>query len=413
MLVIVVCISQKVLKYLMVRRTRTEIIRYFGEDLAEQGLKFPEVRNPAPLFYELNEEEDKIFTETIELISQDFTYARYTPLLYAKAGLGQLEEQSQRNMGKFMKILLVKRLESSFFAFRNSIARFIQSYELFIREFEKGNVYISKKYSGKIFDLLANDDDEAIERLISADKAKRYDSARFRDDFLDALKSDLEILRRIRRLWAKVKRDPKLLTLLTSLSENEVLKRNKLVLFTESKETAEYLAQRINERFPGEALCFNGSSGEGTRQTVIRNFDAKARKPKDEYRILVSTDVLSEGVNLHRANVVINYDIPWNPTRMMQRVGRINRVDTQFDTIYTFNFFPLTLFITFILTLNNTLYTFLVLFTLFRFPLFYDRRHVSFPFKRRNDKSDSVSYLFCNHFSVFQGSCRRINLSQD
>ena len=73
---------------------------------------------------------------------------------------------------------------------------------------------------------------------------------------------------------------------------------------------------------------------------VIDNFDAKVRHKKDDYRILVSTEVLSEGVNLHRANVVINYDIPWNPTRMMQRVGRINRVDTPFDRIYTFNFFP-------------------------------------------------------------------------
>ena len=73
---------------------------------------------------------------------------------------------------------------------------------------------------------------------------------------------------------------------------------------------------------------------------MIRNFDAKARKQEDRYRILISTEVLSEGVNLQRSNVVVNYDIPWNPTRMMQRVGRINRVDTQFDTIYTFNFFP-------------------------------------------------------------------------
>jgi len=73
---------------------------------------------------------------------------------------------------------------------------------------------------------------------------------------------------------------------------------------------------------------------------VLENFDARARHPKEDYRILVSTEVLSEGVNLHRANVVINYDIPWNPTRMMQRVGRINRVDTPFDVIHTFNFFP-------------------------------------------------------------------------
>ena len=77
-----------------------------------------------------------------------------------------------------------------------------------------------------------------------------------------------------------------------------------------------------------------------TRQKVIENFDPGARFPKDDYRILVSTEVFSEGVNLHRANVVINYDLPWNPTRLMQRVGRINRVDTKFDMIHTFNFFP-------------------------------------------------------------------------
>jgi superfamily II DNA/RNA helicase len=73
---------------------------------------------------------------------------------------------------------------------------------------------------------------------------------------------------------------------------------------------------------------------------VIANFDANAFQPRNDYRILVSTEVLSEGVNLHRSNVVVNYDIPWNPTRLIQRVGRVNRVDTKFDTIHTYNFFP-------------------------------------------------------------------------
>jgi hypothetical protein len=73
---------------------------------------------------------------------------------------------------------------------------------------------------------------------------------------------------------------------------------------------------------------------------VIANFDANAFLPRDDYRILVCTEVLAEGVNLHRSNVVINYDIPWNPTRLIQRVGRVNRVDTQFDAIHTYTFFP-------------------------------------------------------------------------
>lgn len=122
--------------------------------------------------------------------------------------------------------------------------------------------------------------------------------------------------------------------------DSKLLKENKLILFTVSKETAEYLAKNVNKAHSNEALCFTGGSGEATRQVVIQNFDAKARRQKNDYRILISTEVLSEDVDLHRANVVINYDIPWNPTRMMQRVGRINRVDTKFDTIYTFYFFP-------------------------------------------------------------------------
>ena len=82
-------------------------------------------------------------------------------------------------MGRFMKILLVKRLESSFFAFRNSIDRFLHSYEMFIKEFDNGNVYVSKKHTNKIFELLENDDDEAVQRLIDEGKAERYSSSEF------------------------------------------------------------------------------------------------------------------------------------------------------------------------------------------------------------------------------------------
>jgi len=334
-------IREKVLKYLMVRRTRTEIIKYFGNDLSKQKLRFPDVSAPEPLFYELNDEEDSIFNATIELLAREFTYARYTPLLYLKKPIDQLEETAQKNMGKFMKILLIKRLESSFFAFRNSIGRFINSYELFIKEFEKGNVYTSKKHIYKIFEYLEDDNDEAIQRLIDSGKADRFKSSEFKAEFLINLQNDLNILKKVQKLWSKVERDPKLLAFLGQLTKNNLLNsENKLIVFTESKETAEYLTAHVNKAYKNQAICFTGGSGEETRDTVIRNFDAKAKKQEDKHRILISTEVLSEGVNLHRSNVVINYDIPWNPTRMMQRVGRINRVDTKFDTIYTFNFFP-------------------------------------------------------------------------
>lgn len=333
-------IREKVLKYLMVRRTRSEIIKYFSKDLEKQNLKFPDVANPEPILYQLDKEEDAIFTTTIESITQKFKYARYMPLTYYKGDVFQKDVQGQKNMGKFMKILLVKRLESSFFAFRNTLDRFIASYERFLDEFEKGNVYVSKKHINKIFELLENDDEPAIQQLIDEDMAQRYKSEDFEDSFKIDLENDLAILRDIAKLWRRVSGDPKLAKFIDILSSRKILGENKLIIFTESKETAQYLEKNLSTKFPDQVISFHGSSSASVKEKVIENFDAGARFPKNDYRILIATEVLSEGVNLHRSNVVINYDIPWNPTRLMQRTGRINRVDTPFDKIYTFNFFP-------------------------------------------------------------------------
>ena len=333
-------VREKVLKYLMVRRTRSEIVKYFSKDMEKEGFKFPEVAAPESIFYQLNDNEDYVFNRTVELVTKHFHYARYTPMIYYEGKITQPEELAQKNMRKFMKILLVKRLESSFHAFKQTIGRFIKSYEQFLHELDNGKVYVSKKYVAKIFEFLEDDDDEAIQRLIDEDKAREYHASDFKPTFKKDLKTDLAVLKEIDKLWKSIDRDPKLLTFLDVLTSRRILKDNKLIIFTESKETAEYLGTHISKKFPGQVLSFSGSSGAATRDKVIANFDALAKPPKDDYRILVTTEVLSEGVNLHRSNVVINYDIPWNPTRLMQRAGRINRVDTTFNTIHTFNFFP-------------------------------------------------------------------------
>lgn len=333
-------IREKVLKYIMVRRTRREIEKYFGEDLKRNNLKFPEIIDPIILFYQFDEREDKIFMETVKLITTKFKYARYTPLLYWTKSISQLEEQSQKNMGGFMKVLLVKRLESSFYAFKNSIDRFIKSYEMFIKELEKGNVYISKEHINKVFELIEDGDDEAVQKLINEGKVQRYAAKDFRPEFEKDLRNDYEILKKIKSMWEDIKRDPKLETLIYNLKNHPILKNKKIIIFTESKETAEYLTKSINNEFGEIALLFHGGSPPYIKDKIIENFDASAKNKKDDYKILISTEVLSEGVNLHRSNIVINYDIPWNPTRLIQRVGRINRIDTPFDKIYVFNFFP-------------------------------------------------------------------------
>ena len=331
---------ERVLKYLMIRRTRTEISKYYGEDMKSQGMKFPTVDDPKPLFYKFSRKENEIFDETVRMLAQDFKYARYRPLTYYEGKIDERELQGQRNLAKFMKILMVKRLESSFHAFRLTLERFLYSYKRVLAEFHKGNVYISKKHINKVFDLLEDDNQEAIEQLLAEDKAQRLHAKDFGADFLKDLKSDFRILMRVRRLWKNIHRDPKWESFRDLLTSHPILKKNKLIIFTESQETATYLAQRIAKEVEPKVICFSGQSDEAAHRAVIANFDANAFHPSDDYRILVSTEVLSEGVNLHRSNAVINYDIPWNPTRLIQRVGRVNRVDTKFGTIHTFTFFP-------------------------------------------------------------------------
>ena len=331
---------EKILKFLMIRRTRSEIEKYYGADLKQQGLKFPEVANPETLFYKFNKVESEVFDETIRSLTHDFKYARYTPLAYYTGKRDLHEIQSQRNLAKFMKILTVKRLESSFTAFLSTLGRFIHTYERVIAEFDKGHVFISKKHIGKIFDLLESDDQVGIERLLDEDKAEKLSADEFLPTFATDLANDLKALKKIQTLWKKVTRDPKWESFRDILKESPLLKTGKLIIFTESKETADYLAAKISGEVEPKTLLFTGESLHSIREQVIANFDARAYRPKDDYRILVATEVLAEGVNLHRSNIVINYDIPWNPTRLIQRVGRVNRVDTKFDKIYTYTFFP-------------------------------------------------------------------------
>ena len=333
-------IRENVLKYLMVRRTRSNIEKYYSKDLKLQGLKFPKVSDPEQVIYHFDDKTDVIFNDTLDLIVNKFTFSRYTPFLYLKNPLSALEKQSQRNMRGFMKVLLLKRLESSIFSFKKSISRFIVSYERFIKEYDEGNVYVSKKHINKIFDLIENDDDDAIQKLLDEEKASKHSSCDFTDEFIKDLKYDLKILTLIHERWAEVKTDPKLEEFVDKLKSDKVLKESKLIVFTESKETAQYLESKLNPIFDNKVMEFSSDSNESKRKSIIDNFDAKAREQKDDVRILISTEILSEGVNLNRSNIVINYDIPWNPTRMMQRVGRINRVDSKFEKIYTYNFFP-------------------------------------------------------------------------
>jgi superfamily II DNA/RNA helicase len=335
-------LRERVLKYVMVRRTRREIEEFYGDDLKRQKIWFPKVADPVPLLYQLNRTESEVFSDTLKSItSSDFHYARYQPLNYYTGPVQEQALQGQRNLATFMKILLVKRLESSFHAFRETIGRFIKSHELVLKAFDnEHSVYTSRKHSNKVLEFLEKGDDAAIDALIEQEKVVKFPASAFTAAFRRDVASDLKTLREIQRSWSGVKRDPKWIEFRRVLTSEPRLKKGKLVIFSEFAETAEYLAKKISTEVERKTICFSGASSPELRREVIANFDANFVNARDDYRILVTTDVLAEGMNLHRSATVINIDIPWNPTRMMQRVGRVNRVGTKFTTIYSYNFFP-------------------------------------------------------------------------
>jgi len=332
-------IRDKLLREVMIRRTRSEIVQYYSDDMEKQGLSFPKLGSPIPIAYEFDEKTDETFNETIRNIRR-FKYARYTPLLYLvdKKKYAQMMA-AQRNMGGFMKGILVKRLESSFYAFKQTLSRFIESYERFIAMYESGTVLISKDVN--VYDLLDNGDTKKLLHLIEEGEVMQFKSDEFSVALVKDLRYDLNQLRYLQSLWADIDTDPKLMQFKTELTKDSRLEGKKIIVFTESKETADYLFSELEAIYGDRIVHFSGQSSAALKIEIEDSFNPKyADKENDKYDLLITTDVLAEGVNLHRANVLVNYDLPWNPTRIMQRVGRINRVGTTYDEIFVFNFFP-------------------------------------------------------------------------
>jgi len=164
----------------MVRRLRGEIKKYYKNDIEKQGLVFPNLGKPEQIIYIFDKKTDDIFKQLLEAIKK-LNYSRYKTLTYLK-DLSSLQNLlvGQINMQGFMKALLLKRLESSFFAFKNTIRRFKESYEKFLKMYEQGDIYISKKYN--VYDLLLNEDDEILLDLILKGEVEKYSSDEFKEE---------------------------------------------------------------------------------------------------------------------------------------------------------------------------------------------------------------------------------------
>ena len=173
-------IREKVLNHIMVRRTRNEIMKYYKKDLEAQGLVFPNLNTPEKIVYEFDNQVEVAFNKTLDIIKV-LSYSRYKALTYLKEVPSRYKSLlvGQKNMGGFMKGILLKRLESSFYAFNKTLDRFIESYENFISMYEKGTIYISKKYN--VYDLMNDGEDEKLELIVYREVAFKFKS----EDFIE------------------------------------------------------------------------------------------------------------------------------------------------------------------------------------------------------------------------------------
>ncbi|HEX5150432.1 MAG TPA: helicase-related protein [Parafilimonas sp.] len=354
-----------VIEPLVIRRTRTDIEnnKEYLEDMDDQGIKFPKVGDPVALFYELDKDLSRLFFETVSLITGldehgnktvGLGYYRYRAIeflikeedrrLYTK-GKTTVESISAR-LAAIMRILLVKRLESSFFAFTQSLSRLQKAINNMIDMFEADKIFIAPDLD--INKLLEEDYSyEQIEAKINekGGNNRQFTSEAFDTKFIELLNADKEKIDSLFERWKKVTKDPKLIEFMRQV-ESEFFQSTKnpsgkLVIFTESKETAGELAEQL-AKTKHTVLMVSAENRKTSEKILRENFDAnlEEEKWKNDYEIIITTEVLAEGINLHRSNIIINYDVPWNSTKLMQRIGRVNRIGSRAGQIYVYNFYP-------------------------------------------------------------------------
>ena len=343
-------VRDRVIKPLTVRRTRTDIesIQRYNKDV--NG--FPKVAEPIKKEYELNDHLANLFERAMQVLDKELTYARYQAIAYLKPeasnGLYDNAEVISRSLAGIRKNGLVKRLESSFYAFKISVENFRKANENMIKMWENDKIFIAPDMDINLLYEKGLTEEEIEEKLNEKAEVNPKNAVFKRDDFnpayIDMLNKDQELLDQMWLEWEYIDDDDdSKFAKFADLLKNELFKKSrnpggKLVVFSESVDTIEYLERRIGR---DDVLVISAKNRGSLFKTIRENFDAKYDKEKkNDYNIILTSDVLAEGVNLHRSNIIINYDTPWNATRLMQRIGRVNRIGSQSDTIYNYVFYP-------------------------------------------------------------------------
>ena len=357
----------------VIRRNRLDLKTDF--EYKKEISNLSEVKDPEEQFYELTSEQSDFYNRIIrDYFSEKghFKGAIYKPNEYES--LKEVEDklseddnrtfQQQRNLFDFMRRLLVKRFESSFGAFEKSIQRFLRTNRMVLSFIEKSGKYVMDR---KVIENIYDDSDDAGDFTYEAIKealkefernaknktqpkhTKIYEIEKFqfKKAFIDDIKSDIKLFEHIEQEIIDlniIENDPKREAILETIKEvlnKEANPKRKVILFTEYTDTVRHLQKYFEKELLGRAMFCDGGITKKFAKELDANFNAKYKEQVDDFDVLITSDKLSEGFNLNRAGLIINYDIPWNPTRVIQRVGRINRMSAKvFDELFIYNFFP-------------------------------------------------------------------------
>lgn len=378
-------IRDKVLCDILVRRTRTDILKYYEADIKAENIVFPTIKGPCELKYRMDDELADLFADTMKLIctpydfrfdnSDYLCYYRYQAIKFfsnpAVANSYKVNnltpERSSEQLARIMQINLVKRLESSFAAFRASLHNLRTYTQNMIDMWHHDTIFICpdinvnaeldvlkhrKKNKSKpvlTFAQCAQDIRKKIQKLNAEGRNirgrntefRRYD---FKEEYIDKLQKDYALIDELCKRWDANYADPKFdifkESLVPVLLDPRRNPAKKLVIFTEAKDTLKSLKAAVKSKGL-RVLCISADNRSEMEPIIRANFDANFKgEQRNDYDVIITTEVLAEGINLHRANSILNYDTPWNSTRLMQRIGRVNRIGSKAPYIYVYNFMP-------------------------------------------------------------------------
>ncbi|MBP5392302.1 MAG: DEAD/DEAH box helicase family protein [Bacteroidaceae bacterium] len=350
-------IRERVIDKVTVRRTRSNIENdpEYKKDLKAQGIVFPKPLAPTPLEYEMDADTSNRFFYTLNVLSDDkfephLHYARYRAIEFLKPEL-RTKYRNAVHVGQTLagiyRVHMVKRLESSFHAFKLSLATLLRITDDMLKMFAENKVIIAPDLNVKDLQAKGMELDEIIEKALEKGYNESdilYKSEDFDSDFIAMLQHDKKVLKALNTDW-KQEHDDQKFDLFRKKLENEFFdSRNlsgKLVVFSESVDTLNYLKGRLeNELGRTDVLTVTAENRDRRAADIKENFDANSTVKKDRYNIILTSDVLAEGVNLHRSHMIVNYDSPWNASRLMQRIGRVNRIGSVAEYIYNYMFYP-------------------------------------------------------------------------